>query len=144
MKGTDILYWTFAGLLTAFMLLGAVPDLLRSSEAVSWIAHLGYPSYLLPFLGVAKILALIAILFPRFPRLKEWAYSGLSFDLIGALYSHLSVGDSASSWIFPVIGIVLLTGSYILFRRKLRGLADRKHPHAVLRQVFQPSPYAGN
>lgn len=120
MKGTNTRYWIVTGFLTAFMLLGAIPDILRVPDAVSWMVHLGYPVYLLPFLGFAKVLGLIAILFPRFPRLKEWAYAGLAFDLIGAVYSHLSVGDPVNIWGFPSIGIVLLTGSYVLFRRKTR------------------------
>jgi len=119
MKGINILYWIVTGLLAAFMLLGAIPDILRSPEAVSWLAHLGYPAYLLPFLGTAKVLALITILFPGFPTLKEWAYAGLAFDLIGALYSHLSVGDPLGIVIFPVLGLGLLTGSYVFYRRRL-------------------------
>jgi LPXTG-motif cell wall-anchored protein len=145
MKGINILYWTFTVLLTVFMLLGAIPDLLRIPDAVSWLTHLGYPAYLLPFLGFAKVLGLTAILFPRLPRLKEWAFAGLAFDLIGALYSHLSVGDAASSWIFPVIGIVLLIGSYVLFRRKTQApvpVADSTHE--VLHRTFRPSSIASN
>ena len=57
--------------------------------------HLGYPTYLLPFVGTAKILGVAAVLFPGFGRVKEWAYAGLVFDLTGALHSHLSVGDPA-------------------------------------------------
>lgn len=145
MKVANILYWIVTGFLTAFMLLGAIPDLLRSPEAVAWMAHLGYPAYLLPFLGFAKVLGLIAILFSRFPRLREWAYAGLAFDLIGALYSHLSVGDSAAFWIFPVIGIVLLTGSYILFRRKTRsGISITNGRHEVLHSALRPSSVTSN
>ncbi|MGH9819924.1 MAG: DoxX family protein, partial [Pyrinomonadaceae bacterium] len=93
MKKTIIFYWIFTALLTGFMLLGAIPDVLQIPDAVSFIAHLGYPAYLLTFLGVAKILGSFAVLVPGFPRLREWAYAGLTFDLLGALYSHLSVGD---------------------------------------------------
>ena len=118
MKSTRVLFWVFAVLLTAFMLLGAIPDLLRSSEAIGFVKHLGYPVYLLTFLGVAKILGLITILVPGFPRLKEWAFAGLVFDLLGALYSHLSVGDPASIWTFPLTGLILVTASYVLFRKK--------------------------
>ena len=145
MKGINIFYWIFTGLWTAFMLLCAIPDLLRIPDAVSWLAHLGYPSYLLPFLGFAKVLGLIAILVPRFPRLKEWAYAGLTFDLIGALYSHLSVGDAASSWIFPVIGIVLLTGSYVFFRRKTQPAARMTNiSREVLHRTVRPSFVSSN
>jgi hypothetical protein len=111
------LYWILTGLLAAFMLLGSIPDLLRVPQAVAFLMHLGYPTYLLPFLGVAKTLGVLAVVVPGFPRLREWAYAGLTFDLSGALYSHLSVGDPASTWSFPVIGLVLVAASYLLHRR---------------------------
>ncbi|MEP6848146.1 MAG: DoxX family protein [Acidobacteriota bacterium] len=101
----------------AFILLSAIPDVLRAKDAVDFIVHLGYPVYLLPFLGLAKILGSLTVVLPRFPRLKEWAYAGIVFDLIGALYSHLSVGDPASFWIFPVVGLTLAAGSYTFWRR---------------------------
>ena len=113
-----IFYWLFTILLAALMLLASVPDVLRAPEAQAIFAHLGYPAYLLPFLGVAKLLAVITILVPGFARLKEWAYAGIVIDLTGALYSHLSVGDPLSTWIFPVIGLVLSAGSYAFFRSR--------------------------
>jgi len=79
--------------------------------------HLGYPAYLLPFLDVAKTLGVLAVVVPGFPRLREWAYAGLTFDLSGAVYSHLSVGDPVGVWTFPVIGLLLVTASYLLRRR---------------------------
>ena len=110
-------YWSVTVLLGAFLLLGAIPDILKAPDAVAIMGHLGYPAYLLPFLGVAKVLAILTLLVGGFPRLKEWAYAGLIFDLTGALYSHLSVGDPASVWKFAVIGLVLATGSYLLYRK---------------------------
>ncbi len=110
-----ILYWITTGLMSALMGLSAIPDILRIQEAVDIFAHLGYPAYLLPFIGVAKLLGVIAVLTPGFRRLKEWAYAGLVFDLIGALYSHIAVGDPVSGWIFPVIGLVLVFSSYFLY-----------------------------
>src|SRR5262245_49012920 len=109
-------YRVLTGLLAAFMLLGSVPDLLPVPQAVAIFMHLGYPTYLLPFLGMAKVLGILAVVVPGFPRLREWAYAGLTFDLSGALYSHLSVGDPASAWILPVIGLLLATASYLLYR----------------------------
>ncbi len=117
MKNTKIIYWIVTGLMAAFMVMAAVPDVLRMPEAVEIFRHLGYPEYLIPFIGVAKILGVIAILVPGFPRLKEWAYAGLVFDLIGAFYSHISVGDPLSFWIFAVIGLVLVGGSYFFYRK---------------------------
>ena len=78
--------------------------------------HLGYPPYLLVFLGTAKILGVAAVLTPGMPRLKEWAFAGLTFDLTGALYSHLSVGDPASAWMPAAIGMVLMAASYVVYR----------------------------
>jgi hypothetical protein len=51
---------------------------------------------------------------PGFPRLKEWAYAGLVFDLAGAVYSHLSIGDPPNVWIFAIIGLFLVRSSYVL------------------------------
>src|SRR3982751_349485 len=104
MKRTNIFYWIVTGLLAALIAFGAVPDLIKHPEAIKVMEHLGYPVYLLPFLGVAKLLGVIAILVPRFPRLKEWAYAGLFFDLSGALYSHISIRDPASVWAPIFIG----------------------------------------
>jgi hypothetical protein len=111
------LRWVVTGLMAAFMLLASIPDILQIPQAVSVFTHLGYPTYLLPFLGTAKTLGVVAILIPGVWRLKEWAYAGLVFDLIGALYSHISVGDGPSAWVFPVVGLLLVVGSYGLYRR---------------------------
>lgn len=113
-------YWIVTILAAALMTMSAIPDVLMAEEALEFFRHLGYPQYLLPFLGVAKLLGVAAILQPWFPRLKEWAYAGLVFDLIGAFYSHLSVGDPPSFWIFAVIGLVLVSMSYVLHRRLQR------------------------
>ena len=111
-----IIYWIVTALMAVFMLMASIPDVLMQPEAVEFFRHLGYPQYLLPFIGTAKILGVLAILVPGLPRLKEWAYAGLVFDLIGAFYSHLSSGDPPSLWIFSVIGLLLVGGSYVLFR----------------------------
>ncbi|HKX84368.1 MAG TPA: DoxX family protein [Pyrinomonadaceae bacterium] len=112
-----IAYWIVTILMSAFMLMASIPDVLRMPEAVQIFEHLGYPAYLIPFIGVAKILAVVAILFPGFPRLKEWAYAGLVFDLIGAFYSHMSVGDPASMWIWSLVALGLVSASYFLYRK---------------------------
>jgi hypothetical protein len=119
MKHPKRLYWIVTSLMAAFMLMASIPDILRIPQAVEVFTHLGYPTYLLPFIGVAKALGVIAVLAPGFRRLKEWAYAGLIFDLFGALYSHLAVGDSPSAWGFPIVGLILVAGSYLLYRRWL-------------------------
>lgn len=116
-----VAYWIFTALTAALMIVSAIPDVLLVEGAVQIFEHLGYPRYLLPFLGVAKLLGAIAILQPWFPRLKEWAYAGITFDLIGALYSHLSVGDGIQFLIPPTLGLVLVIGSHVT----MRGLESR-------------------
>src|SRR4026209_469251 len=98
MKARVRIGWVVTALMAALMLLSAVPDVLRIPDALAVFRHLGYPPYLLLFLGTGKILGVAAVLIPGVPRLKEWAFAGLTFDLTGALYSHLSVGDPASVW----------------------------------------------
>jgi hypothetical protein len=114
MKNARILYWIVTGLAAALMVMSSIPDVLRNPQAISIFGHLGYPAYLLPFLGTAKLLGVGAVLVPGFRRLKEWAYAGLVFDLSGALYSHVSIGDPLSVWAFPIIGLLLVGGSYLL------------------------------
>jgi uncharacterized membrane protein YphA (DoxX/SURF4 family) len=73
MKRTKILYWIFTGLMAAFMLMASIPDVLQIPDAVAIFKHLGYPTYLLPFIGIAKILGVVAVLVPGFQRLSKWA-----------------------------------------------------------------------
>ena len=95
----------------------AIPDVIMIDEAKIIFEHLGYPMYLLPFIGIAKILGAITILIPKFNKLKEWAYAGLSFDLLGATYSNIQVDGLGLNILFPLFGILLLAVSYIFWGR---------------------------
>ncbi len=112
MKRLNIFYWVFTGLLIPSFGFGSVMDIIGNPQSIKIITDLGYPAYLSPFLGIARILALIAIFTPKFPRLKEWAYGGLVFDLIGAIYSLLAVGNPISYIVFPIIILGIISGSY--------------------------------
>lgn len=111
-----IAYWIFTILLVALMILSAVPDVLVVPGAVQIFEHLGYPRYLLPFIGIAKLLGAAAILQPWSHGLKEWAYAAITFDLVGALYSHLAVGDGIQFLIPPILGLTLSGASYATLR----------------------------
>lgn len=120
-KKINIIYWIFTGLFAALMLIGSIPDVIMHPAAVEIVNHrLGYPTYFLPFLGAAKILGVAAILMPGFPRVKEWAYAGFVFDLIGAMYSHISVGDPPSQWLIIFLPLILLVGSYVFHHKRLK------------------------
>lgn len=71
MKHSKRLYWILTGLMAAFMLMASIPDILRIPQAAGVFAHLGYPMYLLRFLGIAKTLGVIAALLPGFSRLRN-------------------------------------------------------------------------
>jgi hypothetical protein len=117
MKKTNILYWIFTSLFGALMLFSAIPDILSDPVAVKGMhGELGYPVYFIPFIGVAKLLGVIAILVQVFPRLKEWAYAGLFFDLIGATYSVAAIGKPA--WIFMILPLALGITSYALYQKR--------------------------
>ena len=116
MKKTNILFWIFNGLFCFVMLGSAIPDILSSHEAVKGMhGGLGYPLYFVPFIGVAKALGVFAVLLPLSARLKEWAYAGLSFDLIGASFSLFAVGINA--W-FMIIPISVAAAAYYFFRKR--------------------------
>jgi hypothetical protein len=88
--------------------------LLELEPFVGIIRHLGYPIYFMPIHGVAYMLAGIALLVPRVPLLKEWAYAGLFFTYTGALVSHLAVGDGFPSIVAPLVFTGLVVASWAL------------------------------
>ena len=130
MKKINIIYWILTGLFAFLMLGSAIPDIIISPVAVKGMhEELGYPIYFIPFIGVAKLLGVITILIPGFHKLKEWAYAGLIFDLIGATYSIIAIGKP--DWLFMILPLALAIGSYTFYqkRKKLRSnqvLSDRK------------------
>jgi hypothetical protein len=120
MKKTKIFYWIITGLFSAFMLFSAVPDILVVPDAVTLMTSLGYPVYIIPFLGVAKLLGVIAILIPGFPKIKEWAYAGLFFDLIGATYSGLAKGGFQPQILFMILPLAFLFISRYLWYKQMK------------------------
>jgi uncharacterized membrane protein YphA (DoxX/SURF4 family) len=124
MKKTKIIYWIFTALLMVLMAPGAVMDIINGKDVVEIMHdHLGYPNYVAPFLGVAKLLGCIALLIPGFPKVKEWVYAGFIFDLAGATYSSIAVGDPVKNWAPLLPGFVIITGSYI-YHHKIRKGAE--------------------
>jgi hypothetical protein len=120
MKKTNLIYWIFTALFAALMGLPAIADIMKVPDAVTIMNHLGYPNYFIPFIGVAKVLGSIAILIPGFPRIKEWAYAGLFFDLIGATYSELATDGLQAGQAFMILPIALGIVSYVFYHKKLK------------------------
>lgn len=117
MKKTKIAYYIVTALFTAFIAFGSIFDVTAVPAARDLITHLGYPVYILYIIGWAKLLGVIGVWQPKFPALREWAYAGIAFDLIGAIVSHLAVGDGPQGWFAPVLPLILLTASYLLHRK---------------------------
>jgi uncharacterized membrane protein YphA (DoxX/SURF4 family) len=119
LKRNTILFWVFTGLFCAFMLTSTIPNILSSQEWVDVFKQLGYPLYMLPFIGIAKLLGIIALLIPGFPRIKEWAYAGMFFDLTGAVYSGLVVGGFNPLMLVMLFPFVTGALSYIYHHKRL-------------------------
>lgn len=129
MKKTNIIYWIFTGLFGAFMLMSGIQNLLVTPEWVGLMNTIGYPSYLIPFLGVAKCLGVLALVVPGFPRIKEWAYAGFFFDLLGATYSIVITEGLQLPQSFMLVLFTFLAFSYIYHHKRLRQLQEQPLKH---------------
>jgi len=76
--------------------------------------HLGYPLYFVTIIGLWKVLGSIALVAPRLPRLKEWAYAGIFFNMTGAAASHWVRGDAAWHVIVTLAFAALAVASWAL------------------------------
>jgi len=110
MKAKKIAYWTTTILVAFFIGSGGIGQLAQfRANPHGVVPVLGYPMYFFAILGVWKALGAIAILAPRFPRLKEWAYAGIFFDLTGAAASCAAVGGYGA-YGFHIVAPLVLTG----------------------------------
>src|SRR6188472_4093112 len=119
-KRNKIIYWVSTLWLALGMTSTGIAQFIKMKEDVDLFNRLGYPIYFLTILGIWKVLGVIAVLIPKFPLLKEWAYAGFFFAMSGAVFSHLASGSSAMDYFGPVLLIVLTVTSWY-FRP-----ADRK------------------
>jgi hypothetical protein len=125
-KGVRVAYWVSTVLVTAELGAGGIWDVLRTTQVRETVGHLGYPSYFLVILGVWKLLGMAALLAPRFPLLKEWAYAGVVFADTGAITSHLVVGYGSGELavLIPLLGLTVLSWSSRPPRRRLSRSPD--------------------
>ena len=113
-KRQIVTYWVTTLIIALESIVGGVSDIMQEPVYINILLYLGYPTYFAVMLGVAKVFAAFAILVPRYPRLKEWAYAGLSFQFVGALISHIIVGSSITMLIAPFIFLCLVIASWLL------------------------------
>jgi len=110
--GRKVAYWASTGLLCALSLFAAYSYLSGGAQVVEGFARLGYPQQLRVLLGIAKLLGVIGLLVPGWPRLKEWAYAGFTFAWIAAAVAHFLVNEKGSA-VMALILLVLLAVSYV-------------------------------
>jgi len=130
MKLRSIAYWTVTAVIAGETLAGGVTDLIHARESlvagrpvVEVVTQLGYPVYVLQILGVLKLAGAVVLFAPGLPRLKEWAYAGVTFELIGAAASHALGGGSVGD----IFGCLILAAFALLswaLRPSSRTLAD--------------------
>ncbi len=114
-KINKLIFWISTLWLASGMLATGILQFLKmkaegsvSPPGAEGIAHLGYPIYFLTILGIWKILGVVALLVPKFPLVKEWAYAGFFFAMSGAIFSHIAVGDPLKE-LFPSLLLLILT-----------------------------------
>lgn len=122
-KRNKIIYWVATVWLSLGMVSTGIVQIIQLPEEVEKMALLGYPAYFISLLGVWKILGVIAILIPKFPLLKEWAYAGFFFTVTGAAYSHIFKSDPAVELVGPLLLLVLIILSWY-FRPSDRKIAS--------------------
>ena len=111
-KRNKIIYWIATLWLALGMASTGIVQLLKVKADTDFIIELGYPVYLLTILGVWKILGVAAVLVPKFPLLKEWAYAGFFFCMSGAVWSHIAMGNPVKDILPPILLLVLTIVSW--------------------------------
>ncbi|MDG3581545.1 DoxX family protein [Galbibacter pacificus] len=129
-KTAKIIYWITNIWLALGMVSTGIVQLLKTEEEVQSMNNLGYPIYLLSILGIWKLLGVIAVLIPKSPLLKEWAYAGFFFAMSGAIISHVANGDNPSILFGPILLLVLTVLSWYL-RPASRKVITNKQPEAA-------------
>ena len=137
-RNRAVTYWAATVIIAAELAVGGVWDLLRTEYVREIVERqLHYPSYFLVIIGVWKVPGAVALLVPRAPRLKEWAYAGAVFTYTGAAASHVAVGDGPDA-LGPSIFAVIALVSWALRPAARRDLAPGRGLPRIAR-ILEPS-----
>lgn len=109
-----IWYWIITILLSFCIFFGGLTQALQLKEVLQGFKPLGYPTYFISLIGIWKMLGVIAILIPKFPLLKEWAYAGIFFTMTGAVISHIASDDIKVQIISPIVLAIFTVLSWYL------------------------------
>jgi hypothetical protein len=125
-KRNKIIYWVATIWLALGMTSTGIVQLIKMEEEITNFTNLGYPLYLMTLLGTSKLLGAVAILIPKYPLLKEWAYAGFFFVMSGAVISHFAVKDQAVTLFGPILLLILTVTSWYL-RPAERKVSSARH-----------------
>lgn len=118
-KAANIIYWATTSLFALLMIFSAIGGLQPTPDAIALIHdNLGYPIYFIQFISVAKVMGSIAILLPSFNKIKEWAYAGLFFDLVGAVYSAVAVNGFDPMMLTLSVWFIMGIVSYVFWQKR--------------------------
>jgi hypothetical protein len=113
-RGSAAAFWASTLFVAMTALVAGAADILHLQPLYGILLHLGYPPYFAAILGTWKVLGALALLAPRRPLVKEWAYAGMSFDYASAVASHCVSGDGLAAMAGPLISIAVLIASWRL------------------------------
>lgn len=116
-KAIRITYWALNIIFCLFHVMDAAGGLAKAQAGVDAMNVMGYPIYLMGFLAVLKLLGVVALLQNKYKTIKEWAFAGFSFTLMGAAVSHICVHDSTLFILMPIVFLVLLFALYYFWRK---------------------------
>lgn len=121
MKKNKIIFWIATTILILWEGLMPIGTILFAPQYVNaGTKPLGYPDYFAYSLIICKVLGVIAISFTKTPaKLREWAYAGLTFNLIFAFISHAFVDKNIGYMLMPLVFLGILAVSYI-YSNKIR------------------------
>jgi uncharacterized membrane protein (UPF0182 family) len=125
-----VVYWVCTGLVVFFIGSGGLAYAMKAPAVVQGVVALGFPVHFIVLLGVWKVLGAIAILVPRFPLIKEWAYAGIMIDLTGAAYTSIATGGAWWHAAAPLAIAVLVATSWALRPE------SRRLPGATIRGIL--------
>lgn len=111
-KRDKIIYWIATVWLSLGMASTGIVQIIKLEEEANKMQAIGIPMYFLTIIGVWKLLGVIAVLVPKFPLVKEWAYAGFFFVASGALFTHLAVGHEPAELFGPSLLIILTIVSW--------------------------------
>ncbi|HBC02734.1 MAG TPA: DoxX family protein [Aequorivita sp.] len=110
MTAQKTIYWIATGLLSVLFLYSAFMYLTDTAVIEGYYQDYQYPTYLVIPMALAKILAIVFILFRKPKWVMEWAYAGLFFDMVLACFAHYRLNDPDIT--LPLLGILFLLVSY--------------------------------